>query len=130
MVKKILSIIVLLSVTSIAVTASPPSKSEKEVRYAAEIRNAVLKLGVGPEVRVKVILLDKTKLKGYLSAADSEKLTIVNQKTGLTTEVPYEQVRMIKGRNTLTGGDILAGIGLAWLGLIVILCATTSTCMN
>lgn len=89
------------------------SKEEKQARLAEKVKASVLKLGTGEAARVKVKLRDKTKLEGYVSAADAEGFTVTNPKTGMATAVAYPQVKSVKGNNLSTGAKIAIGAGIA-----------------
>lgn len=97
------------------------SKEEKQARFAEKVKASVLKLGTGEAARVKVKLRDKTKLEGYVSAADGEGFTVTNPKTGLATAVAYPQVKSVKGNNLSTGAKIAIGAGIAAAVILLIL---------
>ena len=74
-----------------------------------QTRAKVQKIGVGEKARVEVKLRDKTKLKGYVSAAGEDSFTVTNAKTGVATDVAYDQVSQVKkpgGISPLTWGII------------------------
>lgn len=96
------------------------SKGENQVRFAEQVKASVQKLGTGEAARVKVQLKDKTRLEGYISAADDEGFTVINSKTGMTTEVGYPQVNSVKGNNLSTGAKIAIGVGIAIVALLLI----------
>jgi len=97
------------------------SKEEKQVRFAEKVKASVLKLGTGEAARVKVKLRDKTKLEGYISAADGEGFIVTNPKTGMATQVAYPQVKSVKGNNLSTGAKIAIGVGIAAAVILLIL---------
>ncbi|MGH9944924.1 MAG: hypothetical protein ACRD9R_21450 [Pyrinomonadaceae bacterium] len=76
-----------------------------------EIKAKVLKHGTGAKARVKVKLMDGTKLKGLISAAGEESFVLTNAKTKQTTTVAYREVREVKGQGMSRGAKI--GIGVA-----------------
>lgn len=89
------------------------AETEKSVRFAEKVRTNIFKLGTGQAARVKVKLRDKTKLEGYISAADEKTFTITDLKTGAATTVNYPQVKSAKGNNLSTGAKIAIGVGIA-----------------
>lgn len=97
------------------------SKEEKQARFAEKVKTSVLKLGTGEAARVKVKLRDKTKLEGYISAADGEGFTVTNLKTGTATPVAYPQVKSVKGNNLSTKAKIAIGVGVAAAVVLLIL---------
>ena len=125
--KKLLSL--LLAALLINLAAMTPayaaSKEEKHARFAEKVKASVLKFGTGEAARVKVKLRDKTKLEGYISAADGEGFTVTNSKTGMATTVAYPQVKSVKGHNLSTGAKIAIGVGIAAAIIFIILWFTT-----
>ena len=101
------------------------SKEEKQVRYAEKVKTNVLKLGTGESARVKVKLRDKTKLEGYISAADEEGFVVTNPKSKMTTQVAYPQVKSVQGQNLSTGAKIAIGVSIAAALIFIILWYTT-----
>ena len=100
------------------------SKEEKQVRFALKVKKNVLKFGTGQSARVKVKLHDKTKLQGYISAADEERFTVTDA-TGMATTVTYPQVKSVQGNNLSTGAKIAIGVGIAATVIFIILWYTT-----
>ena len=96
------------------------SKEEKQARFAEKVKASVLKLGTGEAARVKVKLQDKTKLEGYISAADGKGFIVTNTKTGMATQVVYPQVKSVKGNNLSTGAKIAIGVGIAAAVILLI----------
>jgi small nuclear ribonucleoprotein (snRNP)-like protein len=106
----------LLSLISYA--PSRASAQQKHAKFAAQVKDAVAKIGTGTDARVEVKLRDKTKLKGYVGGADETGFLVVDDKTGVATQIAYPQVRQMKGYNSTTGEKIL-------LGLLILLVITT-----
>ena len=94
-----------------AVPAFAATSAEKEARRAEKVRTQLAKLGTGKDARIKVELRDKTKLEGYLSAADADTFAVTDN-AGKTTTVPYQGVSKAKGNNLSTGAKIAIGIGI------------------
>ena len=115
MVKKLLSLSLVALLINLAWVgpAYADSKEEKQARFTEKVKASVQKLGTGEAARVKVKLRDKTKLEGYISAADGEGFTVTNLKTGTATPVAYPQVQSVKGNNLSTRAKIAIGIGAA-----------------
>jgi len=103
-----------------AVPAFAATSPEKEAKRAEKVRTQLSKLGTGRDARVKVELRDKTKLEGYVSAADADTFTVTDN-AGKSTTVPYPQVKKAQGNNLSTGAKIAigAGIGAAVTLLII-----------
>ena len=94
-------------------TVAAESKAEKEAAYTAKVKAQIAQFGTGPDARLSVKLRDKTKLKGYLSAAKEDSFVITDLKTGATTEVPYADVAQAKGKHLSTGAIIAISAGVA-----------------
>ena len=118
MVKKLVALAVSTALLC-AICATPAAAGhgeEGQVQLAAKVKSAVAKLGTGPDARIEVKLLDKTKLKGYVREASSESFVVVDEKTGASTQLAYAQVKQAKDRNRLSGDKILA---VAIIGFLV-----------
>jgi hypothetical protein len=123
MTRKILSL-VLVALLFNAVGVPPAhagTKEEKQARLAAKVKANILKLGTGEASRVKVVLRDKTKVEGYVSAADEATFTVTDPKTGTATAVAYPQVKSVRGNNLSTGAKIAIGAGVAAVVVFLIL---------
>jgi preprotein translocase subunit SecF len=127
MFKKLLSLsLVALLINLGAVTpAYAASKEEKQARFAEKVKASVLKFGTGETARVKIKLQDKTKVAGYISAADGEGFTVVDPKTGTATTIAYPQVKSVQGHNLSTGAKIAIGVGIVAAIIFIILWYTT-----
>ena len=126
MLKKLISVSLVMLLLNLACMAPvyPASKEEKQVRFALKVKKNVLKFGTGQSARVKVKLHDKTKLQGYISAADKEQFTVTDA-TGMATTVTYPQVKSVQGNNLSTGAKIAIGVGIAATVIFIILWYTT-----
>jgi len=127
MLKKLLSLsLVALLINLAGVTpAYAASREEKQARFTEKVKASVLKLGTGQAARVKIKLRDKTKLAGYIRAADGEGFTVIDSKTGMATTIAYPQVKSVKGHNLSTGAKIAIGVGIAAAIIFIILWYTT-----
>jgi hypothetical protein len=122
MLKKSLSfviIVLLLNVVGIN-SAYAGSKEDKEARFTERVKESVNKLGTGAEARVEDKLRDKTKLKGYVSQISENSFTVVDEKTGNASEVPYSSAKQVKGNNLSTGVKIAIGVAVVFVALLVI----------
>ena len=104
-----------------AIPAFAATNAEKEARRAEKVRTQLARLGTGRDARVRVQLRDKTKLEGFLSAADADTFTVTDD-AGKSTTVPYPQVKKARGNNLSTGAKIAIGVGIgAGVTLIIFL---------
>ena len=127
MFKKLLSLSLVALLINLAgvTTAYAASKEEKQARFAEKVKADVLKFGTGEAARVKIKLRDKTKVAGYISAADGEGFTVMDSKTGMATTIAYPQVKSVQGNNLSTGAKIAIGVGIAAAIIFAILWYTT-----
>jgi hypothetical protein len=86
------------------------ASAQQEKSKADKVKAAVAKLGTGFDARVKVKLIDETKLKGYVSEAKEDYFVVVDDETSIATKVAYTQVKQVKGRSRLNGGKIISGL--------------------
>jgi hypothetical protein len=121
MLKRICSVMLsALLIQAAAIPAFAATNAEKDARRAEKVRTQLSKLGTGTNARIKVELRDKTKLEGYVSAADADTFTVTDN-AGKTTAVPYPQVNKAKGNNLSTGAKIAIGAGIgAGVTLLII----------
>lgn len=112
MLKRICS--VMLSALLLQFAALPAfgaTNAEKEAKRVEKVRTQLSKLGTGKDARIRVELRDKTKLEGYVSAADADTFTVTDN-AGKSTAVPYPQVKKAQGNNLSTGAKIAIGVGI------------------
>jgi len=127
MVKKLVSVfLIALLVNLLGVgSAYAASKEEKQALFAEKVKATVMKFGTGETAKVNIKLQDKTKLAGYISAADGESFTVIDSKTGMATTIAYPQVKSVQGNNLSTGAKIAIGVGIAATLIFIILWFTT-----
>ena len=85
-----------LMAATVCFPALTRAQTAPEFQETSKIRAAVQKLGIGRDARVEVKLRDKTKLKGYISAAEQDSFTLTDSKTGSTQAVSYAEVDQVK----------------------------------
>lgn len=121
MFKKNLTLVLTILVLNLSLSASVFAKtnSDKEAKLAEKVKVGITKLGTGQDAQVKIKLKDGTKLNGYISEINADSFVVINEKSGVATEVPYSSPKQIKGNNLSNGAWLAIGIGLA-VGLIII----------
>jgi hypothetical protein len=122
MLKKYLSLLLVILIFNLTFSTSifAATKEDKEARFAEKVKTNIGKLGTGKSALVKLKLKDKTKLEGFISAANDKTFTVTSLKTGTPTVVDYSQVKTAKGNNLSTGAKIAIGVGIA-VGVIIFL---------
>ena len=99
---------------------SPVAANSREEKNILKVKAAINKLGEGREALVKIRLKDKKKLSGYIGSIGNESFTVVNETSNITSEVKYESVRQVQGRNRSTGAAVAIAIGVAVIiGIII-----------
>lgn len=99
---------------------SPVAANSREEKNILKVKSAINKLGEGREALVKIRLKDKKKLSGYIGSIGNESFTVVNETSNITSEVKYESVRQVQGRNRSTGAAVAIAIGVAVIiGIII-----------
>lgn len=82
------------------------AKSSKEEKVSERVKAEIIKLGTGPEARIKVKLRDKSKIKGYVSKIGQNDFVVVEDKSNSQLHINYGKVKQVKGKNNLTGKEI------------------------
>lgn len=107
--------ILLLTASLIYATNAAPmsaqSRADNDDRAANKVMKNILKLGTGPEARVRVKLRNKTELVGFVSSAGPDSFAVTDIMTGKTTTVEYTQVKKLMGSNSRTGVIVGGGPG-------------------
>ena len=101
-------------------SAFAATKEEKAARFAAKVKANITKLGTGKDARVAVKLMDKTKLKGYVSEIKENSFVVIEDTTGAATEVLYPNAKQVKGNNLSDGVKIAIGVGIVLAVLLTL----------
>ncbi len=127
MIKKYITftLVCLLLVTanfSVILAQTNVDKNSESIR---EVRGVVNERETGKKNRVKVIMADGKKLKGYVSEVKDDSFTLVESKTKQSIEIAYADVKKAKKRRSKSeklalGIAIGAGVvGAAVLGIFL-----------
>src|SRR5712692_8135359 len=92
----VLAITLAFNSTAFALQALQPSESAPvqtpELTKAAKAKAEVAKRGVGEKSRVRVLLKDKSEVKGYISRIESESFQLTDKKKGKVREIAFTDV--------------------------------------
>jgi hypothetical protein len=116
MIKKYLSIALIcwILVTANSMLISAQSQADKTASSIAKVKAAVLKRKTGENKRVKVIMLNGTDLKGYISQAGQDSFELTDSKTKQSSSIFYRDVKKVRGNGLSKTAIIsLGGIGAA-----------------
>jgi hypothetical protein len=58
-------------------------------------------------------------LNGYVSEINENNFVVTDEKSGVSTEVPYPQTKQVKGNNLSTGATILIAVGVVFAIAII-----------
>ena len=111
MIKRIVSVILVASVTSFVGPVRASEGGHKKEQFAEKVKAGVNKLGTGPETHVEITLRDRTKVKGYISQVRDNDFTVTEEKTSTRLDIPYSEVKDIKGRNSTTQAKVALSAG-------------------
>jgi hypothetical protein len=111
MIKRIVSVILVASVTSFVGPSPASAGGSKKEPFAEKVKAGVNKLGTGPETHVEITLRDHTKVKGYISQVRDNDFTVTEDKAGKRVDIPYSEVKDIKGRNSTTQAKVALSAG-------------------
>jgi hypothetical protein len=123
MFKKYLTLILIILIVNLSLCASAfagTTKDERAAKLAEKVQASITKLGTGRDALVEVKLLDKTKLKGFVSQINENSFVVFDEKTGALSEVPYSRAKQVKGHNLSTGVKIAIGVAIVVAALVVI----------
>lgn len=87
---------------------------------AERARAKVQKIGVGREARVEVKLRDKSKVKGYISAAVDDSFTVADSRTGTPQTIAYTDVTEVKTPGNGLSTRTLVILGAAAVAAIIV----------
>ncbi len=90
------------------------TQNDKSAKLTQKIKTKVAKFGTGEKAKVKVELLNQTKIKGYISAIDDDSFTVTDKKTGAATKISYADTKKVMSGNGLsTAAKIGIAVGIA-----------------
>jgi uncharacterized membrane protein len=104
----------LLLVTANFTLISAQTQTDKTASSIAKVKTAVLKRQTGDNKRVKVIMLNGSELKGYISQAGEESFELTDSKTKQSNSIFYRDVKKVRGN----GLSKTAIISLAAVGAV------------
>jgi hypothetical protein len=88
---------------------------------ADKIKANVTRRGTGEKARVKVKMLNETKMKGYISQVGEDSFTLTDSKTKQTSTLAYSEVAQVKGTGLSTTSKILIGVGVGVAVSVVVI---------
>jgi uncharacterized membrane protein len=87
----------LLLVTANFTLISAQTQTDKTASSIAKVKTAVLKRQTGDNKRVKVIMLNGSELKGYISQAGEDSFELTDSKTKQSNSIFYRDVKKVRG---------------------------------
>ena len=112
--------LMLMPVSRMVVQARPQSD---DAQRTAKVKAEVAKRVANKKTKVKVKLRTGEQLKGRIAGADDTGFTVTEDKTNKQIQMPYAEVREVKGRGGLSTPvkiAIIAGIAIGVLAILAI----------
>jgi len=115
MIKRYLSIVLvgLLVFSANSALIFAQTKTDANVSNFEKVKADVMKRGTGEKKRVRVKMLDGTKMKGYISQAGEDSFTLTDSKTQQSTVIAYRDAARVEGRGLAGGAKIGIIVGVA-----------------
>lgn len=117
-----------ISLITILLVITTTAQSGSDNR-AEKARQTVAKIGTGSTAKVDVKLRDSTKLKGYISSADADSFTLIDEKSGASRDILFTDVDRVKKRGGLSSGALI-GILAAAAGAAILIGIISVRCQN
>ncbi len=115
--------IIFVCVLTMLVSVQPAfalSTVKKDAQTPEQLKQRIVKFGVGEKARVTIKLKSGAKLKGYIYQAGEVDFIVRDMKTDSPTTVAYSDVEQIKGKNLSTGAKIAIGVGIGAVVFLVV----------
>ena len=90
-------------------------------RDAEKVKAEVVKRGTNEKKRVRVKMLNGSKLKGYISQIGDESFTIISSKNKQPTVIAYRDAKKVEGGGLPGGAKLGIIIGAAVGGTLLII---------
>ena len=100
MFKKYVSLALVGLLLNLAFYSTAMANTEKDAKFAEKVKANIAKLGTGKDAKVEIKLKDGAKLKGYVSEVKDSGFVLTNEDTGISNEIPYLQVKQVKGKGS------------------------------
>jgi len=102
----------LLITAANAPLVSGQTEKVNDASAIAKIKADVLKRGTGEKNRVKVKMLNGTKLKGYINQVDEDSFSLTNSERGQITSIAYRDVAKVEKSGLSKGTKIGLTVGI------------------
>lgn len=96
-------------------------KGNDKVPNPEKVKAEVVKRGVNEKKRVRVKMLNGTKLKGYISQIGEDSFTLTVSKPNQTTVIAYKDVTKVEGGGLSGGARVGVIVGAAVGGTVLVL---------
>ncbi len=113
MLRKLL-VLALIGLISNFAFAAKVSETGKKVTYkqdsVTEIKAKLAKIGTGEKAKVTIEMLDKSKIKGFVSKIDEDSFTVTASDFSTKTNISYDQVKKVSRRGLSIGSKVAIGV--------------------
>lgn len=98
-----------LLLTAVAPPTSAGPRKDDRVALTAKMKEGIKRLGSGEEVQVRLTLLDKRVLAGFIGETGEQQFVLESPETELRRIIEYDQIEQLHGRNSVTGVRVSIG---------------------
>jgi len=108
------------------------AQTQKDVQTAEavqKVKDKISKIGTGEKSKVRVEMIDKRVVKGFVSAVDNDSFTLTDKKSGATTKIDYTQVKRLN-RSGVSAGVKIAAIAVLAVPAIILISLISIRCNN
>lgn len=118
MLKKLFSLLLILSFTAIAVAPAYGKENQDQDKTARKTKQKIGKLGLNAPVIVKVE--DSRELKGYIAEIDDDGFVLLTSKNADRMVISYREVKQVKYIGSTGGANLLPGFLIAGAAILLI----------
>ena len=118
MLKRLLSLLLCLSFTTIAVVPTYGKEINDQDKEARKTKQKISKLGLNAPVIVKVE--DSRELKGYIAEIDDDGFVLLTSKNSNRMVISYREVKQVKYIGSTGGANLLPGFLIAGAAMLLI----------
>jgi len=118
MLKKLFSLLLILSFTAIAVAPAYGKENQDQDKTARKTKQKIGKLGLNAPVIVKVE--DSRELKGYIAEIDDDGFVLLTSKNADRMVISYRGVKQVKYIGSTGGANLLPGFLIAGVAILLI----------
>lgn len=109
MVKKYLSLILIICLIQIMAVTFATARPRAVQDRSLDIKKGIAKIGTGKDTKVTVEMKNKAVVKGYVAEAHEKSFVVIDETTDKSTDIAYSDVNKMEGKNITTGQKMSVG---------------------